>query len=642
MSERRRTRQPAGSLMYQTFGAREIDDSRTVRFRLFIPDNTLDRDQYKSGGLPNLASVHVIGDFQSDLGKTDWTVDPVFELAKSKFVDPDDGKTKGWIYEFVTPKLPERFYQYKFHLTYSSGATRVICDPCTRYGGATDQNSGFVVGGPKMDVVPLNAPRPLEQLVLYELMIDDFSAGLLGNRARLAIVRDKIDALADMGVTAIQFMPWTQWPGENYNWGYEPQDYFAVAFRYTLNPADETEKLFLLKQVISKCHSRGIHVFLDGVFDHVTSNGPQDGFGYHWAWENPADSPYTGNFAGADYGIDLDFGNGCLADFIFDACRYWVEEFGIDGIRFDYTLGFYDPVNQGDLGLPTLVKRLRNWLDGRNQKTFPLIIEHWWDYRSIDVVNRVGVTSCWLDPFRGLSRGFLTQRQIQPSMMRMLDSARDFQAGRTPVTYLENHDHESFALNAGSRDEWWRMQPYAIALLTASGAPQIHNGQEFAELYRMPENDNQPAPPDTTDPALRRLVPRPIHWSYATDGDGSALLSLYRRLIDIREKHPGLTSPEFHPRFWDESHTQVDSDGFGIDVARQVVVYHRWGSAADGRVEKFYVVLNFSQSTQTVNISFPEDGGWTDLLSGWQPTVVNNWLRFDVGSNWGHIFYKIY
>src|SRR4051812_39895565 len=165
-------------------------------------------------------------------------------------------------------------------------------------------------------------------------------------------------------------------------------------------------------------------------------------------------------------------------------------------------------------------------------------------------------------------------------MMRMLDSARDFAAGRTPVTYIENHDHESIALNAGSRDEWWRLQPYAIALLTAAGAPQLHNGQEFAELYRMPENDNAPAPPDSTDPSLRRVVPRPLHWSNATDGPGSSLLGLYRRLIDLRKMHPGLTSPDFHPRFWDGSWHQRDADGFGIDTARQLVVYHRWGPAA--------------------------------------------------------------
>jgi hypothetical protein len=120
------------------------------------------------------------------------------------------------------------------------------------------------------------------------------------------------------------------------------------------------------------------------------------------------------------------------------------------------------------------------------------------------------------------------------------------------------------------------------------------------------------------------------------------LFDIYRRLIEIRRDHAGLTSPNFHPRGWDESRTQLDSDGFGIDEARQVVVYHRWGDASDGRLERFYIVLNFSAWPQTVEMTFPDDSGWIDLLSGWAPPVRNGRLRFEVGSNWGHIFYKKY
>jgi pullulanase len=439
-------------------------------------------------------------------------------------------------------------------------------------------------------------------------------------------------------------MPWTQWPGDAYNWGYEPVSFFSVAYRYTLNPINQAEKLYLLKRLISTCHARGIQVFLDGVFDHVTAADAQRGFGYHWIWENPDDSPYTGNFAGAGYGIDLDYHNNCVDDFIFDVCRYWIEVFAIDGIRFDYTLGFYDPVNEGQRGLPTLLSRLRDYLDKQGRQNFPLILEHSWDFSSIDVVNTVGATSCWLDPFRSQARSFLSNRQVQPSLMRMLDSGRDFGDGRTPVTYIENHDHESLMINAGSRDEWWRSQPYAIALMTACGAPMIHNGQEFGESFPMPEpfQEDPTAPPDSQDARRKRVAPRPLDWSQLKDGPGQALFNLYRKLAAIRNAHAGLTSANFYPRFWDESNTQLDGDGFGIDPVSQVVVYNRWGNAQDGRLEKFYIVLNFSPWTQTVEMTFPEDGGWVDLLSGWAPAVQNNRLRFEVGSNWGHIFYKKY
>jgi pullulanase/glycogen debranching enzyme len=626
--------------MYQDFGARDLHHTGSANFRLFVPDASLDPSQYQRGRLPTIASLQVVGDFQSALGSQDWTPDPAFELPRSPFTDPEDHVTKGWLYELTTPVLPEGFYQYKFFVTFASGQTRHVCDPCTRYGGADNQNSGFVIGGPTMDTVPLAYSRPLHDLVIYELMLDDFTAGFRGNRPPLAAVATKLDYLQGLGVNAIEFMPWTQWPGTGYNWGYEPQDFFAVAYPYTLNPANDAEKLFLLKKLISECHRRGLHVILDGVFDHVTADGSAAGFGYRWLWENPDDSPYCGNFAGAAFGQDLDYHNRCLFDYVADVCRYWIDVFRIDGIRFDYTLGFYDPA-QPNLGLPPLLARLRQYLDQQERADFPLILEHEWDYSSIDVVNTVGATSCWLDPFRGRSRQYLTQRQIEPGVMRLLDAARDFSAGRTATTYIENHDHESLMLNAGSRGEWWRTQPYAIALLTAAGAPMLHNGQEFAELYSMPEDDFG-APADSQDPAVRRVVPRPLRWERTTDGPGTATFALYQRLIALRRSHAGLRSPNFHPRFWNEANTQPDADGFGINQAQQTVVFHRWGPAEDGRLEKFYIVLNFSPWPQTVAVSFPEDNGWIDLLSGWQPPVMDNWLRFEVGSNWGHIFYKKY
>ncbi len=623
--------------MYETFGAGEVDDSGRARFRVFIPDAGLDAGQYQRGAVPSIKSLRVVGDFQADLGSTDWTPDAAFELTRAKFTDPADGKAKGWLYELTTAALAKGFYQYKLHVTFTSGATRLVCDPCTRYGGAENQNSAFVIGGPNRTTTPLANPLPPSQLIIYELMIDDFTAEFRAGRAPLAAVVDKLADLQSLGVNAIEFMPWTQWNGTAYDWGYTPQDYFAVAYPYTLNPADDAEKLFLLKTLVSRCHEMGIHVILDGVFDHVTADGVDAGFGYRWLWEDPVQSPYCGVFAQAGYGQDLDYANGCVLDYITDVCRYWIDVFCIDGIRFDYTLGFYDPTRP-NLGLPALIGRLRNDLAAKGLPSFPLFIEHEWDYSSVDVANRVGATGCWLDPFRSESRQYLSQRQVAPAIMRFLDAARDV-AGSS-VTYIENHDHESFSLNAGSRAQWWRTQPYAIALLTAAGTPLIHNGQEYAELYPMPEFGAE-GPAGSLDPAVRRILPRPLRWT-TTDGPGAATLALYRQLIGLRRSHPGLTSPNFHPRGWNESNTQPDADGFGINQAQQTVVFHRWGNAADGRLEKFFVVLNFSESPQTVSLSFPEDGGWIDLLSGWQPPVAGNWLTFQVGGSWGHVFYKKY
>src|SRR5450759_1881531 len=128
--------------MYQDFGAREIDNIHQMRFRFFIPDNALDPDQYQTGTLPGIARVFAIGDFQAHLGRPNWTPDPAFERVKFQYTDPEDGKTNGWLYEHTSGPLSDGFYQYKFHIIYTSGTIRVVVDPWPRYGGFNDQNSG--------------------------------------------------------------------------------------------------------------------------------------------------------------------------------------------------------------------------------------------------------------------------------------------------------------------------------------------------------------------------------------------------------------------------------------------------------------------------------------------------------------------
>src|ERR671924_334686 len=123
---------------------------------------------------------------------------------------------------------------------------------------------------------------------------------------------------------------------------------------------------------------------------------------------------------------------------------------------------------------------------------------------------------------------------VATSFVRALDSGMDFDAVRTPVTYVENHDHSTVTEQCGGRDRWWRTQPLAIALLTACGAPMIHNGQEFGEQYWFPEEGSG------------RVMPRPLRWGQSADATGSRLLELYRRLIAIRQAHPSLRTHNFY------------------------------------------------------------------------------------------------
>ena len=620
--------------MYEEFGAREKDNTETAEFKLFIPDEAYDPSQYEGGGLPQIKEVRVVGDF---FPTPIWNGLDGLLMEKTLYKDKN-GLKKGWLYSAKTSVLKTGFYQYKYSITFENGKSRLINDPCCQWGGPAaskpgeqPQTSGFTIGGHKIDVPKYLKPVPAQDLIIYELMIDDFTKNLpVNNRSSLkALLEDKLDYLVDLGVNAIEFMPWTAWPTDAFSWGYNPFQYFSVAHQYADDPTTPADKIFYLNQLIEACHSKGISVIMDGVFNHVEEGPEGIGFAYYWLYEDTADSPFVGNFADHAFFKDLDYANRCTLEFIRDVCFYWIDIFQIDGIRFDNTLGFYKADDRGH-GLPKLLTELRGDLSAIGKSNFFIAIEHSWDYAAIDVTNKVGATSCWYDNYRQLCARYLGSRQIDTQIMRMLNSAKDFAPGRVPTIYVENHDHEAFVLKAGGRHNWGMTQPYLIGLFTCAGALLIHNGQEFGEDYWMPEE------------GAERVRSRPLRWDRLEDEPGQKLLAFYKQLIKMRKDHVGLRASNFYPDSWDEKRTTLNEHGFGIDVGRQIVVYHRWGQADDGKLEKFYIVLNFSDQQQYVDLDLPEDDGWEDLISGWKPQVKSNHLQFNIGSNWGHVFYKKY
>jgi glycosidase len=627
--------------VYEQFGGLVDQAARTVTFKLFVPDGDRAPYQYEGGGMPRIRRVGVTGSFQDPATRA-WNTAAPAPLVAEDYVDPVDGLFKGVVYAHTTAPLPDGFYEYKYLVTFENGTQRFVTDPCARYGGGSDQNSGFVVGGRSETVQPIRDRLPYGDLRIYELMIDDFTAGFrTGDESPLQAVARKLDALVDLGVNAVEFMPWFAWtyaddPQRDFSWGYNPVQYFSVAHKYTNNPTDETDKLVYLKRLISACHERGLHVIMDGVFNHADAAPPDRGFPYYWLYEDPADSPYVGNFAEHAYFQDLDYANRCTLEYIRDACFYWIDEFRIDGIRLDNTLGLYRPGDRGR-GLPKLLSELRAGLSRRGQRNFALVLEHSWDYGAVDVTNKVGATGCWLDPFRSRSMAYLGDRpqgvpQVEAELMRLLDAARDFGEGRAPTIYVENHDHRRFMRKAGGRDSWYLTQPYLIALFTSPGATLIYNGQEFGQ------DDDMPEPGEPGD----RVVPRPVDWSLREREPGPAIFRCYRRLMRLRARHPGLRSPNVYPTGWDGARTRPDAAGFGFDRERNLVVYHRWGEDDAGRLERFYVVLNFSPDARHVAFEVPDAGPWRDLLGGTAGQVREGRLRADVGGNWGAIFHRTY
>lgn len=614
--------------MYMTerCGAWQVGDDTTqgpLEFRVFLP----------AGVDPHVASIRVAGDFQGRLGGTDWDFPAGLPLVR------DTSDPRGDFWSVRSGVLPAGFYEYKYLVAFDNGTSRIVTDPCARYGGFRDQNSGVVIGGSRPDdntVRPLSGGRkPLADLTVYELMIDDFTAEYRGGLAPLDAVTQRLDDLKNLAVDAILFMPWTAWKNPDFDWGYEPFQYFAVEARYTDDILQPQEKLSRLKHLISACHDRGIHVIMDGVYNHVSKEFPYPQF-----YLDPTVCPFTAEtFVASFPGLqDLDFDSAATGVFISEVCRYWIDDFGIDGIRFDNTVNFFQA---GDIrGLPEIVNGIAARMAGRGEINFSQTLEHL-NISAASVTNSTAATSFWDNSLHQLCFDALWTDHIGPGLLNALNNRRFLSAGKVPTLYLSNHDHSHAAWRAGARIDrgavggWWKLQPFLIALYTSTAVPLLHNGQEFGEEHFLPDNDENTG---------RRVTGRPLRWKLTKDPIGRTLSALHARLGSLRRNHPGLRSPQMYPEEWQEWQTRPNPVGVGVDVDRQYAVYHRWAELGDRTVENFAIVLNFADTEQSIDVPFPVSGRWVDVLAGfdgrggsWSIDVTGDREPVPVGSHWGRI-----
>jgi len=632
--------------MYEEFGAKV--EGNKVTFRLFFPDRAKDPSQYTTGGLPNIKKIQIPGSFQT----TNWDLNTAPEMRI-------EDHPKGILYTFSINNLQPGFYEYKYYVTFNDNSTRWCNDPCTKYSGKdpNNENSAFVVGGHQVDKVkPIANRLPQKDLIIYEVMINDFTEKLIDinsndpPKSRLDLVRDKIQHLKDLGINTVQFMPWTAVLGREFNWGYEPFLFFSVEDRYTSivnknNPANsqQLDKLYRLKELIEALHEADMHVIMDGVFNHADAEDNQKGVGfpYYWLYHNPKDSPYIGQFAGQFGFKDLNYANDCTEEFIFDVCKYWFDVYQIDGIRFDFSLGYFEP--NCKQGMPRLILSLLSKFNTEGRKNISLTIEHLTEprYDAIDVVNKVDASGCWYDPFMYEVWKWAKDPFVDTVIMRSMNANRDFAPDKAPVVYIGNHDHGTVVNEVSGRqigpdvrpNNWFKTQPCAIGLFTLPGSILIYNGQEFGDEYFVP----------TTGTSGDRVSSRPLNWERLEDFIGQRLFGLYKQLIEIRKNYPSLRSANFQPINYDRNNIRFDENGYGLDLAQKIIIYRRWGNNSQNKIENFVIVLNFSPSDRFTDIPFPVNGQWKDLLNDNQIYQVteNRLTNQNINSHWGRILYHV-
>ncbi len=165
----------------------------------------------------------------------------------------------------------------------------------------------------------LAEPLPISQWIIYEMHVGTFSpeGTYRGAEARL-------DRLAELGITAIELLPVAAFPGAR-GWGYDGVALYAPYAAYG-EPED-------LRSFVRAAHARGIAVLLDVVYNHFGPSG-----NYLWSYA----PEYFTKAVATPWGPAPDYTHPRMRVLVIDNARYWLEEFGFDGLRLDATHAVHD------------------------------------------------------------------------------------------------------------------------------------------------------------------------------------------------------------------------------------------------------------------------------------------------------------
>lgn len=513
----------------------------------------------------------------------------------------------------VTLDLPVGRHRYRLRVVSRSwffpGEWREIADPWAREiapagteGAEADRDCAIVVvrdgavgfeGATyawEHDDVPLPAN---DMIIFYELHVGDFSGGEGDEGAgRYRDVIAKLPYLAELGVTAIELMPVME-AADDY-WGYLPTYFFAPENAHG-NPGD-------LKRLIDTCHGHGMRVILDMVTNHAGSECPlaHIDHDYWFHHENTDDSQYGPKFNYDFYDEERD--EYPARAFMLGALQYWVQEYRVDGIRFDATR---------ILDNPTFLREAADtvWHMAGEIKPFIRVAEH--IPLDIAVVEEGGpMEAAWFADFAHQMMSTLTGQPIQArepeswdGFMEVIDPRRaGFTSAQHLVRYIGSHDEERLphALReAGIEgEEATRRTHFAVTLLlTGYGLPLLYAGEEFGM--------------DTP----RVIGENKLAWSRLEAPEGAGLHDHFRRLIWLRREHPALRGDTL--------------EIIHEDAETRVVAYHRWDDGGDRVVTVAHCSADDAGGCSISN--WPTDGVWRDVLTDDVVTVNDGTLVTTLG-----------
>ncbi|MDR0993089.1 MAG: alpha amylase C-terminal domain-containing protein, partial [Verrucomicrobiota bacterium] len=429
--------------------------SRTAVFRLWAP---------------NASNVGLSGDFSN------WKVDPM---------RPDPLRPGHWVLQRGKARPGDA---YQFHL---GPLTRR--DPRARAVNV-DANRAYLLDPREYkwaEALQWKMP-PKEDLVIYEMHLGMFAQEIPGNASLFDRALKRLSYLKGLGINCIQLMPVNEFPGDR-SWGYNPSDLFAIESSY--GGAEG------FKNFIRACHTNGIAVLLDMVHNHY---GPDQIAAWQFDREAPADKGGIYFYedrdrAMTDWGPRPDFGSPDVRRFILDSVRMFINEYKLDGFRWDsvHNIRYYQNGAHANPDGDRLLSEVNAWMQKNAPEALRIAEDHAFDSGG------VGFEAQWHSSFQSLLS----------HLVRAPDKARDLNAFAVALENLRGWEWVNFAEchdSAGDLNEHHRLPKYidpenpdsvrarALSLLangivmTIPGYPMMLQGLEMNDVEDF--SDRHPLP----------------------------------------------------------------------------------------------------------------------------------------------------
>jgi 1,4-alpha-glucan branching enzyme len=551
---------------------------------LVLGENLMNRDgEYFWLEIGGLTSATEYG-FQYLVDEAIFLADPYAD----KILDPDDQYIPSSVYPDLKP-FPDEARNENWYFNRVS----VLQTNQTPYNWQTDDYE-----------------RPeKESLVVYELLIRDFFDA--ENRSYQNLI-DTISYFKRLGVNAIELMPIMEFNG-NESWGYNPAFMFAPDKYY--GPKNK------LKEFIDKCHAEGIAVILDIAMNHQDIPNPYVLMDFDFSTNKPkATNKWFNVTATHPFSVffDMNHESSYTKAYLDTVNYYWLNEYKVDGFRFDLSKGFTQKNNPNDVGAWSAYDETRIAL---LQRMADEIWEHTPD--AIVILEHLSVNSeekelaeYRADEGKGMmlwgnmnhSFNQLTMGYVQDSDISGVSFQQRNWSSPHLVSYMESHDEERLNYrnktfgNLTAKNPLVSLERIKAASVLFYAVPGPKMLWQFGELgYDYSINT-------CTDGSINndcRVSPKPVTWQYQSEG---ARHGLFFHTADLIKLHTS------YPVFSNGSVTVTA----GSSLLKQVQVKNNPYTDSPASTDQMNVVAvaNFEFNATDLAINFPHTGTWFDYYEG--------------------------